>query len=294
MTSFFSDLSVNPFLLSGLLAGALAGLGCGAIGPYVVTRRLVFLAGALAHVAVGGVGAAIFLAHHLPALHWLSPLHGAAAAALLTAPILAALQHRYGERLDTAVGALWAGGMALGILLIKLTPGYHTELMSYLFGNLAYVTWSDVRVLALVVALVLTIVVCLHRRFFALCVDVEHARLMGVNPLVTDLVLLATVALTVTALTRVVGLILVIALISLPAASAGRLARRIVPVMLLSSLLAVLLTTVPRIAVYGNRISPEAAIVLSAVGLWLAAMVVGRRDTRPGLTAAPQREGRRL
>ncbi|MEM1246304.1 MAG: metal ABC transporter permease [Acidobacteriota bacterium] len=281
MRGFFADMSVNPFLLTGLLAGALGGLSCGTLGPYVVSRRLVFLAGALAHVAVGGVGAAIFLATTYPDLFsWLSPLHGAGFAALAVAPVLALLQHRGGESIDTAIGALWAGGMALGILLIKKTPGYHGELMGYLFGNLAYVSWSDVYLLLGLTIAVLLVLVIWHRRFLALCVDPEQARLQGVSPLATDIVLLFVVALTVTALTRVVGLILVIALVSLPASTALRFQSRLAPTLLLSGLLGVLLTTLPRIAAYGSDFSPEAAIVLTAVIAWLAAGLIARRRTR--------------
>ena len=131
MMDFFRDMGSNPFLLTGLLAGGLASIACGAVGPFVVTRRLVFLAGALAHIAVGGVGAAVFLAHRFPDLLGdVSPIHGGGVAATAAAPVLALLLHRVRERLDTVVGALWATGMAVGILLIKLTPGYHTELMS--------------------------------------------------------------------------------------------------------------------------------------------------------------------
>ena len=143
--AFFRDMRTNPFLLTGLVAGLLASIACGVVGPYVVTRRLVFLAGALAHIAIGGVGAAIFLAWAFPtAFGWLTALMGGTAMAVVSAPILAVLHHRVRERLDTVVGALWASGMAVGILLIKLTPGYHAELMSYLFGNLVFVGWSDI------------------------------------------------------------------------------------------------------------------------------------------------------
>lgn len=286
MTSFFADMGINPFLLTGLVAGALAGATCGTIGPYVVTRQLVFLAGALAHVAVGGVGAAIWLAHRWPATFGgLEPIHGAAIVAVATAPLLAWIRHRVGERLDTAVGALWAAGMAVGILLIKLTPGYHTELMSYLFGNLVYVTWADTRFLALLGGTVAITVVLWHRRFVALCLDGPYAALRGVSVVRTDALLLVLVALSVVALTRIVGLILVLALLTLPAATAGRLVRRLAPMVLVSAVLATLLTTVPRIAVYGSQVSPEAAIVLASVATWAAvaggaAILSARRERK--------------
>jgi len=278
MGSFFADLSTNPFLLTGLLAGLFASVACGTVGPYVVTRRLVFLSGAIAHIAIGGVGAAIFLRYQWPDLFSaLTPLAGGAVAALLSAPLLAVLRHHVSERLDTVVGALWASGMAIGLLLIKLTPGYHSELMSYLFGNLVYVSRGDVAALAALAAVVVGVTVLFHRRFLAVCLDPLQARLQGISVLWTDVVLLSLVALTVISLTRVVGLILVIALLSLPAATAGRLVPRLASMMWLATLLCVALTTLPRIAVYGAAVSPEPAIVLAATAVYLVALALPAR-----------------
>ena len=124
MMAFFKDRASNPFLSTGLLAGLLASIACGVMGPYVITRRIVFLAGAIAHIAIGGVGAAIYLGHRYPEdCGGLSPLIGATVVSVLAAAALAILHQRARERLDTVVGALWACGMAVGLLLIKMTPG---------------------------------------------------------------------------------------------------------------------------------------------------------------------------
>ena len=279
MSQFFTDAAVNPFLWSGLLAGLLASVSCGVIGPYVVTRRLVFLAGALAHIAIGGVGAAIYLSVvHPETFGWLHPIHGGLAAALIAAPLLAVLLHRMKERLDTVVGALWAVGMSVGILLIKITPGYHTELMSYLFGNISFVTRQDLVFLTLLSTVVIATATLFHRRFLALCLDAEQAELRGVPVLATDIVLFLLVAATVIVLTQIVGLILVIALLSLPAAIGARLTTRLGPSMTVTFLVSALVTTLPRIAVYGTPVSPEAAIVLATAGLYL--LVVLRRRPR--------------
>ncbi len=279
MSQFFIDAAVNPFLWSGLAAGGLASISCGIVGPYVVTRRLLFLAGALAHIAIGGVGAAIYLSTVHPATFgWLEPIHGGLAVALVSAPVLAVLKHRMKERLDTVVGALWAVGMSVGILLIKITPGYHTELMSYLFGNISFVTRQDLLFLAALSAVVIATAVLFHRRFLALCLDAEQAELRGIPVLTTDIVLFLLIAVTVIVLTQIVGLILVIALLSLPAAIGARLTPRLGPSMAATFVVSVLVTTVPRIAVYGTPVSPEAAIVLATAGLYL--LVVLRRRPR--------------
>ena len=286
MTDFFSDMSVNPLLLSGLVGGVLAGISCGLIGPYVITRRIVFLAGAIAHIVVGGVGAVLWLRFQFaPSLDWLEPLHGALVAALLAAFLIGLVQHYSRERLDTLIGALWAVGMAVGILLVKFTPGYHTEIMSYLFGNIAVVGTDDVILIAVLNVVILALALLFHKRLVAVCLDEEYARLQGISVLATNLLALSLVALTVVALIRVVGLILVIALLTLPAATAGHFTRRFGGLILSTVVLCVLLTTVPRIAVYGTRISPESAIVLAAAGVYLVSLgvraVVRRRASAP-------------
>ena len=278
IADFFRDMGTNPFLGTGLAAGLLASLACGVVGPYVVTRRIVFLAGAVAHIAVGGIGAAIFLADRFPAaLGGFEPIYGAIVASLIAAVVLAVVQDRASERLDTLIGALWSVGMATGILLIKLTPGYHTELMSYLFGNLVFVSPQSVVLLAWLNAAILVIAVIFHRRFLAVCLDAEQARLQGISVLGTQTMLLMLVALTVIALTQVVGLILVIALLSLPAATAGHLVRRLAPMIGVAVALCAVLTTVPRILVYGSGVSPEPAIVLAAAGVYLLSLLWVRR-----------------
>jgi zinc transport system permease protein len=278
---FFTDIAVNPLLLTGLLGGALAGVACGVIGPYVITRRIVFLSGGLAHIVVGGIGAVVFLRHQFsPALDGLEPLHGALVAALLAAVLIGVVQHYARERLDTLIGALWAVGMALGILLVKFTPGYHVELFSYLFGNIAVVEVSDVWLVLGLDLVILAAVAGCHKRLVALCLDEEYAGLQGVGVLATNLILLCLVALTVVALIRVVGLILVIALLSLPAATVAPFTRRMGPLIVASTLLCVLLTTVPRVAVYGSRIAPESAIVLAAAVLYLLGLAYRRIRSR--------------
>lgn len=280
MIGFFQDMAANPLLLTGLLAGILAGIACGVMGPLVVTRRIVFLTGAIAHMAVGGIGAAIFLRFHLNGLaDRLEPFHGAVVAAVAGAVLIGVMHERARERMDTLIGAMWAIGMATGILLVKNTPGYHVELMSYLFGNIAVVEWDDVLRIAVIVVIILVVVALFYKRLIALCLDEEFAALQGVSALQTNLLLLALVALTVVSLMQIVGLILVIALLTLPAATAGHHVKRLGPMMAVATLLSVLLTTLPRVAVYGSGISPESAIILAAGAVYLISIIWTRLRT---------------
>lgn len=284
---FFHDMAINPLLLTGLLAGLLASVACGVIGPYVVTKRIVFLTGAIAHMAVGGIGAAIFLRSHFPsALGWFEPFHGAVIAAMLGAVLIGIVHDCARERMDTLIGAMWALGMATGILLVKYTPGYHVELMSYLFGNIAIVQWEDVVRLVVMDAIILVVVALFYKRLMAVCLDEEYARLQGIDTLQTNLLLLTLVALTVVSLMQIVGLILVIALLTLPAATAGHHVKRLGPMMVVATVLSALLTTLPRAMVYGTGISPESAIVLAAGAIYLLSIVSTRMRLFPRSAAS--------
>jgi len=280
MMQFFRDMAHNPCLLTGLCAALLASLACGTIGPYVIARRIVFLSGAIAHTAVAGIGAVVWLTPYLPVeLAWIQPLHGALLAAVLGAVLIGLVHGRVDEPMDTLIGAMWAVGMATGILLIKFAPGYQTDLMSYLFGNITYVRWEQIQLMLGLCAVIFVTVLVFHKRLLAVCLDREQAELQGINVLATDLVLLCLVALTAICLTQVVGLILMIALLSLPAATAAHHVGRMSAIMVVSTLLAMAVTTLPRIAVYGTPIRAESAIVLTAAGVYLLSVLVGRVAT---------------
>jgi len=200
----------------------------------------------------------------------------------MAALVLAVLHQRVDEHLDTVVGAMWAIGMAVGLLLIKLTPGYHTELMSYLFGNIAFVSWEYVGWVLVLDLIIVTAAVVWHKRFLALCVDAEQAGLQGIPVLATEMILLVMVALTVIVLTQVVGLILVIALLSLPAATVAHRVSRMTSLIGYTVVLTAGLTTVTRVLVYGSRVSPEAAIVLAAAAVYLLTLLGEKLRKRDG------------
>ncbi len=281
MIDFFYDWADNPFLWSGLWAGLLAGLACGITGPYVITKRIVFLAGAIAHIAIYGVVAILFLAHQFPQICGsLQPIQGATAIALISAIVIGLVNEYWAERSDTIIGALWAIGMATGLLLVKFTPGYQGELMSYLFGNLAFVSQRQLEWIALLDVVIILITLLFHKQFIAVCLDQEQARLQGVPVTLINLLLLSVVALTVICLTSMVGLILVIALLSLPAATVARFVNSMLAMMVWSTILSCFLTTVPRILVYGTPINPESAIVIAAAALYLISLFLTRRTAR--------------
>jgi len=275
MIQFFIDLKEYTFLQNALLAGLLAGVACGVVGSYVVTRRISYIAGGIAHCVLGGIGAA----RYFQKVHgWESfePIYGAILAALLAAGLIGFVSIRAAEREDTVISALWALGMAVGLLFITRTPGYNEDLMSYLFGNILLVGPQDLILLVVLDGIVVSLAILFYNQFLAVCFDEEFSRLRGVPVEFFYLLLLVLIALTVVLLISVVGIVLVIALLTLPAAVAGRFTRSLAGMMVLAALLSMLFTTGGLAASYGLNL-PAGAVTITIAGIvYLAVNLSGR------------------
>jgi zinc transport system permease protein len=278
MGAFLSDLPRYPLLQYALITGVLASIACGIIGSYVVTKRISYIAGSIAHTVLGGLGAARYFqtVYHW---EWFHPLYGAVFAALISAVIIGLVSMRAKQREDTVIGSLWAVGMATGILFIYKTPGYNEDLMSYLFGSILMVSPQELWMIAGLDILVVIAGVLFYNQFLALCFDEEYARLRGVHVEFYYLVLLCLTALTVVLLVTVVGIVMVIALITLPAAVAGELTKRLWHMMALSTVLTVLFTTAGLAVSYGPDL-PAGATTIIIAGTTYLLVVLGLRVFR--------------
>lgn len=275
MSEFFTALGNYEFMRNALLAGLIASVACGVVGGYVVARRITYLAGGIAHCVLGGMGAALYL-RKVHGWSWCHPLLGAVFAALLAALVIGWVSLRAREREDTVISAVWAVGMAIGVLFIAQTPGYYEDLMSYLFGNILLVSRGDLYLMLGLDILVVGLSALFYRRFLAVCFDEEFARLRGLHVDVYFILLLCLTALTVVVLVRVVGLILVIALLTLPVATAGFLATRLSRIMVLATLICMALTTTGLAVSYEPEWQPGAITIVLAGGLYFVALVVSR------------------
>ena len=207
MTEFLSDLTRHAFLQYALLTGVLAGIACGIVGTYVVTRRIASVAGAIAHSILGGMGAARYCQVVLD-WQWFHPLIGAVLAAIISAVIISWVRIAAQEREDTVIGAVWAIGMAVGLLFIFRTPGYNEDLMSYLFGSILMVTPEDLWLIGGLDALVVVLGLAFYNKFLAVCFDEEFTRIRGIRVEVYHTLLLCLTALTVVLLVTVVGIVM--------------------------------------------------------------------------------------
>lgn len=268
---FFEDLTAFPFLQYAMVAGALASVACGVMGTYVVVRRMTYMAGAIAHSVLGGMGAARY-AQRVHGVEWATPLLGATVAAVLVALILAWVTQAGREREDTVLSAVWAVGMAVGFSFIQATPGYEEDLMSYLFGSILLVRPVDLWYMGILNAVILVLVVVCYDRFLLVSFQPELARLRGISVRLHHGLLLVLTALTVVLLTQVVGLVLVIALMTLPAATAGYLTRRLWSMMLVAGVLCVGVTWGGIVISYAPDLPAGATVIELAAVLYLTVM----------------------
>lgn len=275
MGEFFADLGRSTLLQHALITGIAVSIACGMIGSYVVTRRITYIAGGVAHCTLGGMGAARYL-QVVHDLDWLHPLYGALVAALAAALIIGWVTLRARQREDTVISALWAIGMAVGVLFIAGTPAANAELMSYLFGDILLVSQGRIQMIIILDVVVVALAFLLHNKFMAVCFDEEFARLRGIKVEFYYLLLLSLTALTVVLLVSVVGLILVIALLTLPVAIAGNFVHRMSHLMVLAALISMVLTTGGLVISYTPGLPVGATIVALAGGLYLV-VLSGRR-----------------
>ncbi len=268
-----------PFFRYAVLTGVFASIPFGMIGTYVVVRRISYIAGAISHCILGGVGAGLYLQNAL-GITWFGPLHGAIAVALLASVILAVVSMHAKQREDSVIGALWSVGMAAGLIFIAKTPGY-SDPMSYLFGNILLITRSDFFFVLALDALVIGVIGFFYNTFLALCFDEEYAQLRGIRTHWLYLLLLCLVAMTIVLLVRVVGIVMVIALLTLPAAIAGNFARNILQMMVLSTIFCILFIVFGLGVSYNLDLPSGPVIIIFAAVAYLAAIlgmkVLGRK-----------------
>jgi zinc transport system permease protein len=274
MLEFFQDAARYTFLQYALITGVLSSVACGIVGSYVTVRRITYIAGAIAHSVLGGMGAALYLQRNL-GWEFLSPMHGAVFAALLSAIIIGMVSLYGKEREDTVLSAVWAIGMAVGIIFLTRTTGYNEDLMSYLFGNILMVRRTDLLLIVGLDLLVVAVSILFYHQLEAICFDEEFARLRGVSVELFYILLLCLTALTVVTLVQVVGIVMVIALLSLPAAAAAFLTRQLWQTILVAIGLNLLFMVGGLALSYRPDLPAGATIIVLAGVVYLLVVILG-------------------
>jgi len=262
----------NLFLKYAFIMGSLASISFGIIGTFVTIKKIGYLAGAISHCVFGGIGLALFLQVNA-GLAWFDPMLGAILAAIIAAVTVGLVSLHAKEREDTIIGTLWAVGMASGILLIDMTPGYF-NLSSYLFGDILLISSKDLLYVAGLDILVLGVSVLFFNQFFGVCFDTEFTALRGINTTFFYLTLLILTALTVVLMVRIVGIVLVIALLTIPSAIASFYAKRLWQMMLYSILFCTVFTWAGLFLSYSWSLSSGPTIIVLSGMVYLVLLVV--------------------
>jgi len=243
---------------NALWAGILVSIACGIIGTLVVLNRIVFISGGIAHAAYGGVGIAYYLG--------MDPVLGAVGFSLLASLAMGLVHRKEGQRADTIIGVMWAIGMAIGIIFLSLSPGYKADLMSYLFGSILAVSTMDLWLMAGIALLSLAFTLLFYRQLLALSFDQTFATVRNVLVGPLYLAMITLIGLTVVIAMRVVGLIMVIALLTIPPAIANLYLKDMRTIMALSTVLSVLFCTLGLIISYVLNL-PSGAVIILVAGL---------------------------
>ena len=271
---FFGDLFRYPFLQFAMAAAVLSSVSSGIVGSLIVVRRSTYIAGAISHCVLGGLGAA----RYFQVVHgatWFSPMLGALVAALAAACIIAWATVYAKERVDSVLSIVWALGMAIGVTFIMKTPGYSQDLMSYLFGSILMVSPSDLVLMGILDGIVVLAVFLFYNQILAVCFHEEAARVRGVPVARITFLMIIVTAITIVLLSQVVGVVLVIALLSMPAATVSRFTNRLSTMMVAAALMSLLAIVGGLIVSYEPELPAGATIIQIAGVCYIAVLVLG-------------------
>ncbi len=265
------DILQFEFMRNALYAAILVSIACGIVGTFIVIKRIVFISGGITHAAFGGIGLGYLLG--------VNPVLTAIPFSLLAACAVGMLRTHTKISEDSAIGMLWAVGMALGILFIGLTPGYVPDLFSYLFGSILTVPLSDIVIMIVLDTIIVVVVFVFYKEFHALAFDEEFSLVVGIPTQTLYVLLLCLVALSVIILIRVVGIILVLALLTIPAVIARQVTMRLNRMMVCSTVFAVVSAVVGLWLSYILNLPSGATIVLVLSAAFLGSVCIRRLRT---------------
>jgi zinc transport system permease protein len=253
------------FFRNAIIGGILASIACGIIGSYIVSKRIVFITGGISHACFGGIGIGYFLG--------INPLIGALLFGIFSSFLIGTASLKAKEKEDTIIGVLWAFGMSLGILFISLSKKYAPDLLSYLFGSILTITFTDIKLMIFLDLIILISVFIFYKEFLAISFDEEFSKVRGINVEFFYLFLLFLVSLTIVLLLRIVGIILVISLLTIPPAIISQFSYKLNRIMIFSSFTIIFFITSGLFISYFLNIPSGATIILLASFFYLASLL---------------------
>lgn len=257
------------FMQNAIIAIIFASIVCGIIGVIIVEKKMVMLSGGIAHTSYGGVG--------LGYLMGFEPIIGAIAFSVLSALGIGAVNKKGGKDADIIIAMFWSVGMALGIIFVGMMPSYPPDMNSYLFGNILSVTRTDLLAMAIMTGIIVLITIVLFNDWKTFLFDAEFSKLRGLKTNFLEYLLLVLIALTVVVLIRVAGIILVITLLTAPAAIARLYSDNLKRRMIISIFLGILICFVGLWISYNFNLASGATIIIFSGLVYFLAYVFSRK-----------------
>ena len=270
---FFYDIFEYQYLANALLAAIFAGITCGIVGTYVVARRMVFLCGGITHASFGGLGIALYAG--------VNPIGGALIFATLSAIGIEWASDKGKIREDSAIGIIWSIGMAIGALFMSLTPGYTSgDLAGYMFGSIVTVTSQDITVLGIFTLLCVIGTILWWRPIMYLAFDRNFTASQGIASRAASYILTVVVAITIVLAIRIMGIVLLLSLFTIPAVTANILSKSYAKITLLAAIIAVCGAVGGLVASYNWEIPPGTCIIFILTVVLIAAKLLSLRSKK--------------
>ncbi len=273
MIEFFSDILRYDYLANALLAAIFAGITCGIVGTYIVSRRMVFLCGGITHASFGGLGIAFYAG--------INPILGALAFAILSAIGVEWASDKGRIREDSAIGIIWSIGMAIGALFMSLTPGYTSgDLASYMFGSIITVTNQDIMLLGSITAVCVIGAILLCRQIMYVAFDRNFSASQGINTRVISYAMSIVVAITIVMAIRIMGIVLLLSLFTTPVVTANAFTKSYAHITLWASIIGVAGTVIGLIMSYNWEVPPGVSIIFTLTIVLIGAKLLSLRSKK--------------
>lgn len=269
--SIIANIFEYDFLTNAFIASILSGITCGIVGSYIVTRRIVFLSSGITHASFGGLGIALYAG--------IDPLVGALSFASISSLGIEFASRRGGIREDSVVGIIWSMGMAIGALFMSLRPGYATDLTSYLFGNILLVTPQNIFWLAILTVMLIICSALWLRRLMYITFDEEYAKSQGVNTSLVAYIMAVIVAIAIVLSIKVMGIILLLSLITIPTVIANAITKDYKRITPLAAIIAVMGNIAGFVLSYEYDIPTGSCIIFILVVLLVVVKLLKRLVT---------------
>ncbi|MDR4888958.1 metal ABC transporter permease [Bacillus sp. HNG] len=267
-----SDIFQYEFLQNAFLSGLLIGLIAPLLGVFIVVRRLSLIADALSHVTLAGIAASLLLEKKLGLSQPINPIYMGMTFSVIGSLFIERLRTVYKHYQELAIPIILSGGIGLGVIFISLADGFNTDLFNYLFGSVSAISRSDLWTILGISMLVIFIVIFLYKELFLLSFDEEHAAVSGINAKTIHFIFIVTVALVIAASMRIVGILLVSSLMTLPVAAAIRVAKGFKQTIILSVVFGELAVVFGLVLSYYLDLAPGGTIVVLSIMILLGAI----------------------